>query len=120
MRNQLQGRLPLNGRFGPILLKNAAVAERARSAWSKLPTQAEATAMMGREEGAQAPLFYSFNLDAHIPSTICSEAPIISLSRAVPSCRNHDCVHLNHGTSASSAGCRASGIRDGPAKVAGP
>lgn len=36
--------------------------------WSKRPTQIEGIEMMGRQEVAQAPLFYSFNLDAHIPA----------------------------------------------------
>jgi transposase len=34
---------------------------------SKALTQIEGIEMMGRQEVAQAPLFYSFNLDAHIP-----------------------------------------------------
>ncbi len=33
-----------------------------------LSTQIEGNEMMGRQEVAQAPLFYSFNLDAHIPA----------------------------------------------------
>ena len=35
---------------------------------SKMLTQIEGIEMMGRQEVAQAPLFYSFDLDAHIPS----------------------------------------------------
>jgi transposase len=37
--------------------------------WSKPSTQNEGTEMMGRQEVAQAPLFYSFNLEAHIPAS---------------------------------------------------
>lgn len=41
----------------------------ANCSWrSKLLTQVEGIEMMGRQEVAQSPLFYSFNLDAHIPS----------------------------------------------------
>src|SRR6185312_14776014 len=53
----------------PILLKNSAIFGTWEAVCCRIPTtQIEGIEMMGRQEVAQAPLFYSFNLDAHIPA----------------------------------------------------